>query len=350
MRRVVDSGRSPATLAVVAARSGVSAKTVSRVINNEPGVRAETRARVLAAIQQLDYQPNLAARGLAGDRSFLIGLFYDQPGDYLSEFQTGAVQRCHESNLHLMIEPLEASSPDLRRHLSTLIRQLRLEGVILLPPLGDLPAVHATLAAADVPAVLIAPMHARLDAPVVDTDDRAAARDLTGALLERGHRRIAFMRGRPSHRATEQRYLGFADAMRAHGVDIDAALVQSGNFEFAEGLECARRMLSHRPRPTAIFASNDDMAAAAVSAARQLSLALPEQLSVVGFDDAPVATMIWPQLTTVRQPVRTLGRVAADLISEYQPHRHGWPQPAPRRRVPLEMIIRGSIGTAPADA
>ncbi|EQD28517.1 transcriptional regulator, LacI family, partial [mine drainage metagenome] len=125
------------------------------------GVRAETRERVLTAIQQLDYQPNLAARGLAGDRSFLIGLFYDQPGDYLSEFQTGAVQRCREANLHLMVEPLEAASPDVGRDLSTLIRQLRLEGVILLPPLSDLPAVQAILAAADIPAVHIAPMHAQ---------------------------------------------------------------------------------------------------------------------------------------------------------------------------------------------
>ncbi|EQD42774.1 transcriptional regulator, LacI family, partial [mine drainage metagenome] len=156
--RAAAPGRGSATIEVVADRAGVSPKTVSRVINNERGVRSETRERVLTAIRQLDYQPNLAARGLAGDRSFLIGLFYDHPGDYLSEFQTGAVQRCRESNLHLMVEPLEAASPELGRDLSTLVRQLRLEGVILLPPLSDLPVVHATLAAAGIPAVHIAPM------------------------------------------------------------------------------------------------------------------------------------------------------------------------------------------------
>ena len=339
--------RESTTIERVAEQAGVSAKTVSRVINSEPGVRAETRERVMAAIERLDYQPNLAARGLAGARSFLIGLFYDKPGDYLSEFQTGAVQRCRESNLHLMVEPLEAANPDLARAVSTLIRQLRLEGVILLPPLSDLPAVHSALEHAGIPAVDIAPRQRRAAAPSVDTDDRAAARQLTLELLGRGHRRIAFMLGRAGHRATEQRYLGFTDAMQAHGLTVDPQLVQSGNFEFADGLECARRILGAAERPSAIFASNDDMAAAAVCAARQIGLALPEQLSITGFDDAPVATMIWPQLTTVRQPVRAIGRIAADLIIQHKPHRRGWPQPVPRPHLDLEIIVRGSIAPAP---
>jgi LacI family transcriptional regulator len=350
MRRPPVPTRETATIEIVAEQAGVSAKTVSRVINNERGVRTETRERVLAAIEKLDYQPNLAARGLAGARSFLIGLFYDNPGDYLSEFQTGAVQRCRESNLHLMVEPLVAADPDLARAVSTLIRQLRLEGVILLPPLSDLPEVRATLAEAGIPAVHIAPMHRQDDAPSVDTDDRAAARELTDALIERGHRRIGFMLGRAGHRATEQRYLGFADAMHAHGLAVDPKLVQTGNFEFTEGLECARSILSNPERPTAIFASNDDMGAAAVCVARQMDIALPQQLSIVGFDDAPVATMIWPQLSTVRQPVRSMGRVAADLIIQHKPHLRGWPQPMPRPHLDLDVILRGSIAAAPTDA
>lgn len=347
MRRPPAPTRAAATIEIVAEQAGVSAKTVSRVINNERGVRAETRARVLVAIEQLDYQPNLAARGLAGDRSFLIGLFYDNPGDYLSEFQTGAVQRCRESNLHLMVEPLDVANPELARAVSTLIRQLRLEGVILLPPLSDLPEVRSALAAAGIPAVHIAPMHRQDDAPSVDTDDRAAAQQLTSELIERGHRRIGFMLGRTGHRATEQRSLGFADAMRAHGLAVDPKHVQTGNFEFADGLECARRILSSPDRPTAIFASNDDMGAAAVCVARQMNIALPQQLSIVGFDDAPVATMIWPQLSTIRQPVRAMGRVAADLIIRHKPHRRGWPQPMPRPHLELEVILRGSIAAAP---
>ncbi len=335
--------RGPATIQMVADRARVSPKTVSRVINNERGVRDETRERILEAIRQLDYQPNLNARGLAGARSFLIGLFYDKPGDYLNEFQTGAVQRCRESDLHLMVQPLDISSKEMARDVSMLVRQLRLEGAILLPPLSDHPVVRAALAEAGVPAVHIAPMREPVDSPSVDTDDRAAARQMTVQLLEQGHRRIGFMLGPPGHRATEQRYLGFADAMHARAVSIEPELVQTGNFEFSDGLECARRILGSRSPPTAIFASNDDMAAAAACAARQMGLELPGGLSIAGFDDAPVASMIWPQLATVRQPVREIARIAADLIIQHRPHRHGWPRPIPRPRLDLELVMRGSI-------
>ena len=340
--------RGAATIQMVADRARVSPKTVSRVINNERGVRDETRERILEAIRQLDYQPNLNARGLAGARSFLIGLFYDKPGDYLNEFQTGAVQRCRESDLHLMVQPLDISSKEMARDVSMLVRQLRLEGAILLPPLSDHPVVRSALAEAGVPAVHIAPMREPVDSPSVDTDDRAAARQMTVQLLEQGHRRIGFMLGPPGHRATEQRYLGFADAMHARAVSIEPELVQTGNFEFADGMECARRILGSKSRPTAIFASNDDMAAAAACAARQIGLELPGDLSIAGFDDAPVASMMWPQLATVRQPVREIARIAADLIIQHRPHRHGWPRPIPRPRLDLELVMRGSISSPKA--
>jgi LacI family transcriptional regulator len=133
--------------------------------------------------------------------------------------------------------------------------------------------------------------------------------------------------------------------MKARGVSIDPLLVQSGNFVFADGLVCAEQMLRGRHPPTAIFASNDDTAAAAISVARRLGMKLPEQLSVAGFDDAPVATMIWPQLTTIRQPVTAMARTATELIIEHSPRRRGWPTPVPRRLLEFELILRNS--TAP---
>jgi LacI family transcriptional regulator len=165
---------------------------------------------------------------------------------------------------------------------------------------------------------------------------------LTAHLLNLGHRRIGFMLGSPDHGATEQRYLGFIDEMRAHQASVDAALVQTGNFTFSDGLVCAERMLRSAAPPTAIFASNDDMAAAAISMARKFGLKLPGQLSVTGFDDAPVATMIWPELTTVRQPVAAMARIAADLIIRHEPRRRGWPERLPRHLLDHELIIRNS--------
>jgi LacI family transcriptional regulator len=330
------------TIQEVADLAKVSPKTVSRVINNEPRVRSDTRARILEAIETLNYRPNLNARGLASNRSFLIGLFCEKPGDYLSEFQAGAVARCRESSLHLMVEPWDVDSPMIDRQIDTLLGQLRLEGVILLPPLSDHPVVLKKLHEASIPIVRIAPKHHLSRTPSIGIDDYAAARQITSHLANLGHRRIGFMLGRPEHGATEQRYRGFVDEMRDRQLPIDSDLVQTGNFVFGDGLLCAERMLRAAAPPTAIFASNDDMAAAAISMARKIGLDLPGQLSVAGFDDAPVASMIWPELTTVRQPVAEMARIAADLIIQLEPRRNGWPERIPRQLLAHELVIRNS--------
>jgi LacI family transcriptional regulator len=338
----IASSPASVTIQEVADLAMVSPKTVSRVINNEPRVRSNTRARILEAIEQLNYRPNLNARGLASNRSFLIGLFCGKSGDYLSEFQAGATQRCRESNIHLMVETWELESPAIAKQIDTLLGQLRLEGVILLPPLSDQLVVLNKLHEASVPIVRIAPRTLLNTAPSVGIDDYVAARQITAHLLRLGHKRIGFILGSPNHGATEQRYLGFVDEMRAHGIPVDSNLVQTGNFAFSDGSICAERMLRAAQPPTAIFASNDDMAAAAVSTARKFGLDLPGQLSVAGFDDAPVACMIWPELTTVRQPVAAMARIAADLLIRLEPRRNGWPACMPRHLLNHELVIRNS--------
>jgi LacI family transcriptional regulator len=330
------------TINEVADLAKVSPKTVSRVINNEPRVRGVTRARILHAIEQLNYKPNLNARGLASNRSFLIGLFCDRPGDYLSEFQAGAVERCREASLHLMVEPWDIKSPNIEQQIDTLLGQLRLEGVILLPPLSDHRLMLSKLQEAAIPVVRVAPQENLSVAPSVGIDDYAASREVTAHLIKLGHRRLGFILGQPGHGATEQRYLGFVDEMRAHQIAVAPELVQTGNFVFADGLICAERMLRAAVPPTAIFASNDDMAAAVISMARKMGVDLPKHLSVAGFDDAPLATMIWPELTTVRQPVAAMARRAADLIIQLEPRRKGWPEHMPRHLFDHELIVRNS--------
>jgi LacI family transcriptional regulator len=279
---------------------------------------------------------------LAGERSYLIGLFYDKPGGYLTDFHAGAADRCRESGYHLMLESWERDSPQFTRRVSTLLRQMRLDGVILLPPLSDDVLIANTLREASMPTVRIAPRDRTNESPAIGIDDYLAARQLTAHLLGLGHRRIGFILGKPGHGATEERYRGFADEMRAQNVPIDMSLVETGNFVFPDGVACAQRLLSAAHPPTAIFASNDDMAAAVISVAHQRGLDLPTQLSVVGFDDAPVATMIWPLLTTVRQPVAAMARLAAELMIEHSPRRQGWPNPLPHRTLDFELIVRDS--------
>lgn len=332
----------PATLEDVASLAEVSAKTVSRVVNAEPTVSEKTRERVLRAIELLDYKPNLNARMLAGDRSYLIGLFYDKPGAYLSDFHAGAADRCRESGYHLMLESWDKESPQFSKQVLTLLRQMRLDGVILLPPLSDDPLIANTLRDASIPVVRIAPRERNDDAPSIGIDDYLAARRVTAHILSLGHRRIGFILGKPGHGATEERYRGFVEEMQAQNVPIDVSLVETGNFVFSDGVACAQRLLNAEQPPTAIFASNDDMAAAVISVAHRMGLDLPRQLSVVGFDDAPVATMIWPLLTTVRQPVMAMARLAAALIIESSPRRNGWPNPMPHRTLDFELIVRDS--------
>ena len=332
----------PATLDDVAALAEVSPKTVSRVVNDEQGVSSDTRNRVRRAIELLDYKPNLNARVLAGDRSFLIGLFCDRPGGYLTDFQAGAAERCRESGYHLMVEPWDRDSSQLNRQMTALLRQLRLDGVILLPPLSDDRQIRNTLRDAGIPMVLIAPRDSALDSPSIGIDDYLAARRLTAHLADLGHRRIGFLLGRPGHSATEKRHRGFVDEMRARGIAIDAALVGEGNFQFADGAICADRMLADPRPPTAIFASNDDTAAAVISVAHRRGIALPTDLSVVGFDDSPIASMIWPLLTTVRQPVGAMARLAAQMIIEHSPRKLGWPVPVPNTVLDFEIVIRDS--------
>ncbi len=331
-----------ATLDDVAALAEVSAKTVSRVVNEESGVRTSTRERVMRAVELLDYKPNLSARVLAGDRSFLIGLFCDKPGGYLTDFQAGAAERCRESGYHLMVEPWDRDSPQMLRQVNALLRQLRLDGVILLPPLSDDRLICNTLRDASIPMVRIAPRDHNNESASIGIDDYKAARQLTAHLLDLGHRRLGFILGRPGHGATEERYRGFTDEMRAHDVPVDATLVEAGNFQFSDGVSCAERMLRNPEPPSAIFASNDETAAAVISVAHRLGVQLPGHLSVVGFDDAPIATMLWPLLTTVRQPVSAMARLAAELIIEHSPRRQGWPTPAPRRVLDFELVIRDS--------
>jgi LacI family transcriptional regulator len=331
-----------ATLDDVAALAEVSAKTVSRVVNAEGGVHRDTRERVLRAIELLDYRPNLSARVLAGDRSFLIGLFSDKPGSYLSDFQSGATERCRESGYHVMVEEWDRDNPKAVRHVTALLRQLRLDGAILLPPLSDDRLICNTLRDAGIPAVRIAPREVTADSPSIGIDDYLAARQLTAHLLGLGHRRIGFILGKPGHGATELRYRGFCDEMRAQGAPVEASLVETGGFVFTEGVACAQRLLRNPLPPSAIFASNDDMAAAVISVAHQMDLELPGQLSVVGFDDAPIATMIWPLLTTIRQPVTEMARQAAGLIIDHSPRRSSWPTPVPDVVLDFEFMARDS--------
>lgn len=350
MTKFSRRSRGAATIQDVAQAAGVSAMTVSRVINGEPNVRDSTREAVLAAIATLKYSPNAAARSLAAGDATHIGLLYSNPSAaYLSHFLIGALEAARRAGCHLIVEACESESADEQAEATRSFATTNVEGVILPPPLSESHAILAELETADMPVVTVAGTP-RVDRLNVRIDDRAAAAEMTEHMLELGHRNIGFIKGHPNQIASRERERGFADALEAYGLDPAQALVEQGYFTFRSGLIAAERLLARKPRPTAIFASNDDMAAAAVSVLHRRGLAVPGDVSVVGFDDTLIATTIWPELTTVKQPIAAMAEAAVELLLARLRARRAGQAAAPAEQVlGHELIVRESAGRAKPD-
>nr|WP_303829996.1 LacI family DNA-binding transcriptional regulator [Asticcacaulis taihuensis] len=333
------------TINDVARLAGVSIKTVSRVMNDEPNVREETRTKVKEAAARLHYRPNLLARSLAGSRSFLIGLLYDNPSSsYVIDLQQGVIERCRQSGYHVLSEPQDSLAPDLGRSIASLLATIRLDGVILTPPLCDMAVVLDAVEAAGVPYVRVSPSLFPGRSALVEMDDTQAAYEMTQFLLGQGHRDIGFVRGHPEHGSSHRRYDGFIKAMHEAGAEPHSRRIAQGFNSFASGLEAAKALFMDAGNlPTAIFASNDEMAFGVMAYAQQTGVRVPDQVSVVGFDDTPGSMIIWPHLTTIRQPVTDLAYAAADMLLS----RASADEDAPnfsdtRRELPFELVMRES--------
>lgn len=337
------------TIHDVARRAGVSFKTVSRVLNNEANVSSETQEKVRKAINALQYSPSIAARVLAGNRSFLIGLLYDTPSSYYTHsVQIGALEKCRNAGFHLVLEKCNGEARNAAAAVLTNIRHTRLDGVILTPPLSDNATIRKSLDAQDIPYVLISPPKLEVGVSSVYMDDRQAAFDMTRYLISLGHKRIGFIKGLSRHGAAMLRLLGYQEALKNSGIKLDERLVKGGNFRFQSGADAADQLLTQKDRPTAIFATNDEMAAGAVATAHRLGISIPRELSVAGFDDVPYASITWPALTTVRQPIVEMGAAAAGLlIAEIQSKKTELAERAPSISFEHEIKVRASTGPAP---
>lgn len=314
-----------ATIYDVAALAGVSIKSVSRVLNKAPNVSPALEARVREAAESLDYRPSLSARTLAGASSYLIAAFVDadltlehwrsgRGNDYLSRLEYGALVECRQAGYHLLVELVDYGSPTLEAELRSLLRALRPDGVLLTPPNSDDPRVLDVLERNGTPFVRLGAEFDLDRGMRVFMDDRQAAADMTAHLIQSGHRRIGFITGPPSYAASRARREGFETAMAGRGLDVDSALVVEGDFTFEAGRRAGAVLLAAAPRPTAIFASNDDMALGVLNAAASAGLSAPADIAVCGFDDTPSAMFSTPPLTTIRQPVAEMAAAATRLL------------------------------------
>ena len=341
--RESSNPQKPASIYDVAKRAGVSIKTVSRVVNRQTNVSEETRKLVTEAVNALSYRPNIFARGLASERSFLIGLLCDTPAagsGYIAALQLGLLSRCREEGYHLIVESLDGQNPNLGRQVQSLVAESSLHGIILTPPLCDAAVVIEALNRAHVPFVRIAPEKLLAGSIDVRIDDRKAAYDMTAYLIGLGHRRIGFIKGKPEHGAANARFEGYRAALAHAGLPFVEELCVQGFFSYQSGMEAGERLLSLKKPPTAIFAGNDDMAAAVLACAQRFNLKIPQQLSVAGFDDSIVAEVVWPRLTTCRQPIRQMAEAAVTMLIKKPTE--GGPS---ERRLDHELVVRES--TAP---
>lgn len=335
------SERSRATIIDVARESGTSIKTVSRVFNDEPFVRPKTRERVLKAAAALDYHPNMAARSLVRRRSFLIGLFYENPSpNYVVDLQAGALDRLHNERYRLLLFPCE-SAGQVSGKILGIARASGLEGLVLAPPMCDDAATVKELEAASFPFARIAPALTPSEAPAVGIDDVAATVQIVEHLIGLGHREIAIVQGDPTHPATAARLHGYRLTLAKHGLEAAPGLIEKGLFTFESGLAAGRRLLALRRRPSAVFACNDDMGAGVLTAAKEAGLNVPGQLAVAGFDDSSISRVVWPQLTTIHQPTYEMANRATDALLALIDGN----APVTDMTMPFELLVRGS--TAP---
>lgn len=308
------------TIYDIAQRANVSFKTVSRVINNMPSVGAELRERVEKAIRELDYRPNPAARSLAGPRAYTLALLVDAViagpdddlnwyrGPFLDELEAGALRSCQAVGYRFVVKGIDLAADDFAADLDKLA-SVPVDGILLAPPACDSARLLDALDARGIPFARIAPGADFERGTTVRIDDHAAAREATEYLISCGHRRIAMIAGPKEHLAARQRIDGFMAAISDHS-DVSALPIGYGDFFPSSAHDIASAMLRESEPPSAIFASNDGMAAGVISAAIEMGVKVPDELSVVGFDDTKLAYFTWPPLTTVHQPLRDMSRAA----------------------------------------
>jgi LacI family transcriptional regulator len=331
------------TINDIARLSGVSKKTVSRVINNSPLLNAETRERIQGIIDQHGYVPDPQARGLAFRRAFLIGLVYDNPNaQYVIDMQQGILDAVRGSGYELIVHPCDRAQPNFLLDLKTFVQRQKLFGVVLPPSVSEDDGACRVLREIDCPFVRIASVPLDEPASSLVTNDYRGAYEAAIHLADLGHKRIAFISGPQTFRSSHERRRGFALGLESRGLTLDPTNSVEGAYTFESGWRAGQILLTRPDRPTAIFAGNDEMATGVYRAAHEAGLAIPGDLSVIGFDDSAIAAKVWPPLSSVRLPIRAMGRMAAEkLLARARP---ADAPPAPDDEVVPSLVIRQSSG------
>lgn len=335
------AGRRRPTMKDVAEHAGVSVSTVSYVLNDSGPVAPERRNRVLDAVRLLEYSPNESARSLKRRYASTIGMVVPELANQFFAMVTEGVQKAASARgvLVVLVVPDAAEQPEENQ--TKLLRSQRVDGVIYLSGTGVMPASLYELARSG-PVVLVDEQIPGMDLPAVVCNSRRGAREVAAHVLEAGHRRIAVIGGPAALWTAQQRLAGYREALAGAGLDPDSVRVLTGDYRQASGAQAAGEVLAAPAgeRPTALLCANDLMAIGAMQRCRELGLRVPEDVSVVGFDDLPYAQLLTPRLTTVRQPAHDMGfRAATALLDSLEDKETG-----PFEQLPVEVQVRDSVG------
>lgn len=293
-----DNNKLP-TINDVAHLSGVSKRTVSRVLNDSSKVNETTRARVQAVIEELNFAPNRQARGLAARRSYLLGLIYDVPTLFINDIQKGMLSVCEGSGYEVVVHACHIENDNLVDDVTRFVNRANLDGVLVLPPVSDIEILAEKLEEMDCRFVRFSSRLGNKPWKQVVTDYLPAIMDMTGHLVGLGHRDFGFISGPPSHISSQKRHEVFIQALAGHGLKLSKSMTAEGAFTYNSGVRAAKKLLSRKHRPTAIFAANDEMAFGVMNVADEMGIKIPEDLSVVGFDGTPFSTFVIPSLSTI---------------------------------------------------
>lgn len=342
----IDKGCLMATINEVAEYAKVSVKTVSRVLNDYEHISAKTRKKVEDAMKALNYAPSSIARQMRTGDSLSIGMLYGDPSSgYQARLNHAVLKACSDARRYLAVEFFDESSSRWRQQVEAFLDRTQVQNMILVPPMCDASDLHALLKERNIKFVLISPSSPLSGASSIYIDDRAAAMEITQHLLDLGHRRIGHISGDTGHVATLLRLQGYQAAIERYAdAEVDHSIILSGRFKFKDALECAHKMLESKNRPTAIFAANDEMAAAVIMVASRLGLDVPGDLSVVGFDNTHISEIIWPALTTIAQPFEQIGIEAVRLVSGGA---NTDSSESLTKVLPHTLLVRDSTGPAP---
>ena len=331
------------TIKDVSKDAAVSIKTVSRVINNEENVAKATKAKVLLSVKKLGFKPNKSAQSLRSKKSYMLALLYDNPNkSYLADVQSGIFNACKNTGYNLVIQECDYKSNELKNDIVQFVEDFKIDGLIITPPLSDMAEFLQNLDNYQIEYSVIAPSTLNTESLYVSSNDYEAAFTLTSQIIKHGHKDIGFIKGHPKHSASHLRFNGYLDAMKSYGIEKNDQWIKQGNFSFKSGFDAGVEIFHSEKIPTAIFASNDSMAAGIMKSAQMKGMKVPNDLSLAGFDDSPIAHQIWPALTTVKQPVEKMAAHAAKiLIAKFD----GLAEQTKSKEFKSELIMRESLKT-----